>query len=90
MRIYPSYTVGLILTMPVKTFLALLNEGHKLLVYELKQQITVASYPYMDEDKRDMLMQSLVLPEDILSDIVLSETSETEKQVFKEALEYGN
>lgn len=90
MRLYAGYTVGMILTMPAKTFLALLNEGHKLKVYDLKQQVSVASYPYLEQEEQENYMRSLQLPDDILSDIVITETSETEKQQFKEALENGN
>lgn len=90
MRLYAGHTVGMILHMPAKTFLALLGEGHKLKVYEMKEQIAVATYPYLEQENRDSLMQSLTLPDDILSDIVIAETSETEKQQFKEALEDGD
>lgn len=73
--------------MPAKTVIALLNEANKLSVYEMKTQIKVASYPYMQEDDQKEFMKSLLLPEDVLSDIIIVETSETDKQKFKEALD---
>ena len=59
--------------MPSVTFLALLNEGHKLEIYDMKRAITVAGFPHMDVDKQELIAADLVLPDDVLSDILEGE-----------------
>ena len=60
--------------MPAITFLALLAEGHKLDVYEKKMLLTIALFPHMDEENREIVTESLVLPEDIFDGILEEET----------------
>jgi hypothetical protein len=75
--------------MPSITFFALLNEAHKLDVYEKKMLITIAAYPHIEKEKQDEITASLLLPDDVLSDIVESETPD-DINILKEALEDGN
>lgn len=67
--------------MPSLTFLALLNEGHKLEVYENKMLLTIASFPYLDADDQETIRSSLQLPDDVLSDILDSETPDDIKEL---------
>jgi hypothetical protein len=62
--------------MPSLTFLSLLNEASKLDVYDKKMLITIASYTSMDKDDQDQLNQNLVLPDDILNDILEDERAD--------------
>lgn len=62
-----------ILKMPAVTFLTLLNEGHKLDIYEKKFRLSAAAYPHMQEDDQKALLQALALPDDILADILEDE-----------------
>lgn len=68
------------------TFFALLSEGHKLEVYEMKKLLTIASFTSLDEDKRQEITESLVLPEEVLSDIVEGELTEDDKNALKDTL----
>lgn len=69
--------------MPSITFLALLNEGHKLDIYNQKKLLMISAYPQMSEDDRQMIMQGLQLPDDVLSDILEEETNATQDDIKK-------
>ncbi len=56
-----------------RTFFALLNEGFKNEVKNYRMQVAITLVPHMDEDERQTFINSLQLPEDILSDILESE-----------------
>lgn len=71
--------------MPAKTFFALLSEGHKLEVYDMKQALTVSAYPHMEEDSQEGVKNTLVLPDDILSDILMGENPD-DAEKLKEAI----
>jgi hypothetical protein len=75
--------------MPSLTVFALLNEGHKLDVYDKKMLLTISAYPHMDEDQQIAVRASLQLPDDLLSDILGDETPD-DINTLKEALENGN
>lgn len=75
--------------MPSVTFFALLGEGHKLEVAEMKKLLTISAYPHMDSDNQELVRDSLQLPDDILSDILDGETRD-DINILKEALEDGN
>lgn len=91
MQLYSAYTVVDILKMPSITFLALLNEGHKLDVYEKKMLLTIASYPHMDDENRGTVSESLVLPDDVLSGILVDEThTKQDIEDLKDFLANGN
>ena len=74
--------------MPSVTFFALLNEAHKLDIYEKKMLLQVASFPHMEKDHQDEINASLLLPDDVLSDILDNETTD-DINILKEALEDG-
>ena len=75
--------------MPSITFLALLNEGHKLDTYEKKMLLTISSYPYMEADDQELIRDTLQLPDDLLSDIVDSEETD-DINTLREHLNNGN
>jgi len=58
------------------TFFALLNEGYKQDVYAKRWQLVASAYPNMDEEKQEELRASLVLPDDVLNDILESEVKD--------------
>ena len=71
--------------MPAITVLALLNEGNKLEIYDKRAQAAIASFPHMDQDGQEAFMENLRLPDDVLSDILDSETPD-DINTAKEAL----
>lgn len=88
MMLYPGSTVQSVLSMPAATFFALLKEGSKIEVVNMKAQLAIVSYPHMKEDDQTQLREQLVLPEDILNDI-LEDESYDDLGRLKEILE-GN
>jgi len=68
--------------------LALLNEAHKLDIYEKKAQLTIAAFPDMDKEQKETLMQEMELPDDLLGAIVDSEHKD-DINTLKEAFD-GN
>jgi hypothetical protein len=74
--------------MPAITFLSLLNEGFKLEVIDLKKQMTIAKYGSLDSEDQNEIIKSIVLPEDVLSDILESENVDNAKELetFKQIL----
>lgn len=72
--------------MPAKTFFALLSEGNKLDVLQKRFDLTVADYPWMDEDNKQELQSRLRLPDDVLDDILESEATD-DISTLKDALE---
>jgi len=89
LRLYPNFKIDDLLHMPSVTFFALLSEGSKLEVIEMKKLLMVASFTSFDEDKRKEILDSLILPEDVLSDILESENPD-DINTLKEALENAN
>lgn len=75
--------------MPSLTVFALINEGHKLDIFEKKMLLTIASYPHMDADNQEAVRASLQLPDDLLSDILGDETPD-DINTLKEAINDGN
>ena len=76
MQLYSGYSVSDVLEMPSITFLVLLNEGHKLDIYEKKMLITIASFPNMEKDDKEQILENLKLPDDQLNDILETETKD--------------
>lgn len=89
MRLYHGYKVDEVLHLPSKTFFALLNEGHKLDIFDQKTLLIISAYPHMDEDAQEQVRASLQLPEELLSDILGDETPD-DINTLKEALNNGN
>lgn len=67
----------------------LLNEAYKQDVYAKRWELSAHAYPYMDEDKQQQLTEGLALPDDVLNDILESETTD-DINILKDALEDGN
>jgi len=76
LQLYSGYSVSDVLEMPSITFLVLLNEGHKLDIYEKKMLITIASFPNMEKDDKEQILENLKLPDDQLNDILETETKD--------------
>lgn len=72
--------------MPSRTFFLLLAEHNKLDIYELKRDIMVSMYPHVEQDVRDTIQQDLLLPDDILNDIIESEQAD-DISTFRNVLE---
>ena len=85
MQLYPGHTVDNVLHMPSLTLLALLNEGHKLDVYHNKMLLAISAYPHMDKDAQEHLQETLLLPDDVLSDI-LGDEEPDDINTLKEAI----
>lgn len=72
--------------MPSVTFLALLNEGYKLDVYDMKRAITISNFSSLEKERQEDIISDLVLPDDVLSDILEGETTEEDIQILKDSL----
>jgi hypothetical protein len=59
-----------------RTFFVLLNEAYKQDVYAKRWDLTAAAYPNMEKDNQELLSDSLVLPDDVLNDILESEVKD--------------
>lgn len=76
-----------VLGMKAKTFFALLNEGHKAEIAEKKLLLSIVTYPHMDKEAQEEFRQALLLPDDILSDILEEENIDSVdslKSMFEE------
>lgn len=51
----------------------------------MKQALTVSAYPHMEEDSQEGVKNTLVLPDDILSDILMGENPD-DAEKLKEAI----
>ena len=54
----------------------MLNEAYKQDVYAKRWDLTTAVYPNMEKDNQELLSDSLVLPDDVLNDILESEVKD--------------
>lgn len=61
--------------MPARTFFALLSEGYKRQVKNYRMIMALNNSPYMEEDDKSNLVNSLTLPEDVLSGIIEDENT---------------
>lgn len=67
--------------------MGLLNEGHKIEVYRNRTLLSISSFPYWDQEQRDLFVSGLALPDDMLGDILeIEESSAAEKEQFKQDL----
>ena len=83
MSFYPGQSPSEVMAMPAITVLALVAEGYKIKFNDLRKRLMVAQFTGLESQAQEDYINSMMLPEDILSDILLGERQASSAEEIK-------